>query len=326
MDKALKKDDFENFFEDLLGKYEIVGPIKRNGVVKFERLESIQDLYLKEQTDHSLRKYFLPDGEVLFKFKDNKPIRENIKTKKRIFILRPCDANALENIDKIYLDEYPDENYKKRRENSILFVFKCTEPFKNCFCSCLGTDQTENYDLLFTEAGNKYIIKTKEKKGNDIVENKIFSDVLSEDKRKISCKKSIAFRKLDEFKESPEWEEAANKCLNCNACISVCPTCMCFTIQDEMEPNLKNGVRKRYWDFCHMKDFTKVAGGLVFRDNKINRFRHRIYHKLKYFKEQTGRHLCVGCGRCINVCPSKLDMVKIVNGLGNKKNGKKKRN
>ena len=74
-----------------------------------------------------------------------------------------------------------------------------------------------------------------------------------------------------------------------------------------------------------MKDFTKVAGGLVFRENKVNRFRHRIYHKLKYFKDQTGKHLCVGCGRCINVCPSKLDMVKITNNLGKKKNGKRKK-
>lgn len=326
MDKALKKSDFEAFFNQLQKEYEIIGPVKKGNVVKFDTLDSLDDLYFDEQTQYSLRKYFLPDEETVFEFKNNTPYRPKVDVKKRIIFLRPCDANALENIDKVYLDEYPDENYRKRRENTLLFVFKCTEPYENCFCTCLGTDTTENYDLLFIETRDKYVVKAKGKKGHELTEQDLFTTVLREDKRQLQCNKSIAFRKLEEYKEDPAWEEAANKCLNCNGCITVCPTCMCFSIQDEMNPDCKSGCRKRYWDFCHMKDFTKVAGGLVFRDNKINRFRHRIYHKLKYFKDQTGQHLCVGCGRCINVCPSSLDMVEIVNNLGKKKkNGKAKK-
>ncbi|MFW6014467.1 MAG: 4Fe-4S dicluster domain-containing protein [Candidatus Nanoarchaeia archaeon] len=321
MDKALKKSDFKSFFNDLQKDYELIGPVKKDNVVKFDKLNSADELYFDEQTQYSLRKYFLPDGEKVFEYKNNKPTTPQIDIKKRIIFLRPCDANALENIDKVYLDEFPDINYKKRRENTFLFVFKCTEPYENCFCTCLGTDQTDNFDLLFSETGDKYIVKSKGK-AEKFTEKKIFTPVLREDKRQLNCNKSIALRKLEEHKEDPKWEEAADKCLNCNACITVCPTCMCFSIQDETNPDLKTGKRKRYWDFCHMKDFTKVAGGLVFRENKINRFRHRIYHKLKYFYDRNGRHLCVGCGRCINVCPSKLDMVKIVNSLG--KNGKRK--
>lgn len=317
MNVLVKKQDLAKFFDNLHKKYEIIGPTRKGKVITFDEIDSIEDVCMDEQTDFSFRKLFLPDGETLFDYKDGKPKAPTVEIKKRIVLCRPCDANALLNIDKIYLDEYQDELYKLRRENTLLFVIKCQEPFKNCFCSSLGTADTTNYDLLFIRMGDKFIVRSGSEEGDKLKSQKIFFPIIRDGRVLVDCeRKADNLKKLEIYHEDPEWEKEADKCLNCNACITVCPTCMCFTVRDESNVDMKTGKRTRHWDFCHIKDFTKVAGGFVFRENKVQRFKHRINHKLKFFKERHGRHLCVGCGRCINICPANIDMLKIVDNLG----------
>ncbi|MFO7711330.1 MAG: 4Fe-4S dicluster domain-containing protein [Candidatus Woesearchaeota archaeon] len=316
MNLLAKKNDLNNHFSQLIRKYEVIAPVK-NDTVAFNPISSFEDIYLDEQTTFSFKKYILPNKEKLFSFKNGKPVKEEPEIPERILCMRPCDANALLNIDRIYLDENPDEMYRRRRENTYLFVFKCKQPGKNCFCSSVGTLDPLVYDVLFIDIGNQYILIPGTKKGRELVKNKRFAPIIRDGRIVFECeRKAENLDRLETHMDDPEWEKAAEKCLNCNACISVCPTCMCFDIRDELNVDEKSGDRVRYWDYCHMKDFTKVAGGFVFRENKINRFRHRILHKLKYFKERQGRHLCVGCGRCINVCPAGIDMLKIIDNLG----------
>lgn len=317
MNVLVKRQHLQRFFDTLRKDYAIIGPCHRKKRTTFDYIDRIDELALDEQTDFSLRKFFLPNSETLFTFKNNTPQSESEGPEKRIIILRPCDANALANIDRIYLDEYPDENYRERRRNTLLFVLKCTTPFKNCFCTSLGTHETTNFDLMFTQWGDKFIVRPGSETGRELTEQKCFAPIIRDGRVTLQCERSLPdLSKLQHHKEDPAWEEAANKCINCNSCISVCPTCMCFSVNDEMEPDLQQGRRARYWDYCHMKDFTRVAGGMVFRENKVNRFRHRIYHKLKYYYEQQGRHLCVGCGRCINTCPADIDMLEVIDKLG----------
>jgi ferredoxin len=80
-----------------------------------------------------------------------------------------------------------------------------------------------------------------------------------------------------------------------------------------MEADLKKGKRFKEWDSCQFLNFTMVAGGGVFRKERLARFKHRIYHKLQYFREKFGMDMCTGCGRCIEACPRLIDFTDVIN-------------
>ena len=83
----------------------------------------------------------------------------------------------------------------------------------------------------------------------------------------------------------------------------------------EYNSDLQKGERYREWSSCQLDSFTRVAGDHVFRNKREDRFKHRIYHQLVYFKERYGLNMCVGCGRCIKLCPTTIDFVDIINKM-----------
>ena len=93
---------------------------------------------------------------------------------------------------------------------------------------------------------------------------------------------------------------------------------MCFNVEDDVDL-AGGGTRDAEWDSCQFRDFTKVAGGHVFREGRVDRFKHRIYHKLQYFREEFGILMCTGCGRCIRGCPAKIEWNELVNDLDQKR-------
>lgn len=315
MNTLINKTDVPKFFQNLAERYEIIAPVKQKAVSRFLPIKQFSDIDFSSQTDYSAKKYFLPAQEELFKYKKAKG-EVKIDSSKLIVVMHPCDANAILNHDRIFLDEYPDPYYKQRRESIMLFVFSCTTPYKNCFCSSVNACETVNYDLLFVDIGDKYIVSVGSTKAKELVTNKLFTNIIREGTYAVKCKKKLMnVNLLAPNFNSKVWKTESKKCLFCNACISVCPSCFCFTMRDEPSLDLSSGDRKRFWDYCYMQDHTKVAGGFIFRKERSKRFKHRIYHQLKYFKEKYGKQLCVGCGRCIDACPAKIDMVEIVNSL-----------
>jgi sulfhydrogenase subunit beta (sulfur reductase) len=320
MNKLIQRNQLEDFFKTLNQEYEIIGPIKRDdGVTCFDVIDNFNDLYIKTQTNFSPKKFFLPAKEILFEFNNSKSKDVSLDIKKRIIILRACDANAIDRLERVYNDKYPDKNYVTRRKNTLIFVIKCLTPHENCACTDFGTYDAMNYDLMFVPMGDKYIVNPKTSIGEELTNAKHFAPIIREGYIKINCNKNnIDLKKLDYYYDDPIWEEYADKCINCNACINVCPTCMCFNVADEVNIDIKSGQRVRVWDSCYLRDFTKVAGEHIFREDKVARFKHRIYHKLKYYKEKHGVHMCVGCGRCSSICPADIDMFEIISRLGKK--------
>jgi sulfhydrogenase subunit beta (sulfur reductase) len=315
MNTLIAKRDVSKFFSRLSGEYDIVGPVEKNDVIAFDTIKSFEDVVFDKQSDYSPKKYFLPQQETLFKFEKEK-IKETNKPEKRVILMRPCDANGVLALDKVFLDEHPDTLYKEKRENTLLFVFMCLEPCQNGFCTSLRTNETTNYDLLFVDIGDKYVVSIGNKKSEDLTKNKLFSHIIREGKVTLKCNRNLVnVERLEAHFDNPAWKKATEKCFSCNGCNVVCPTCYCFNVIDVPRLDLNKGKRMRFWSYCHSKDHTRVAGNYVFREDRDKRFKHRIYHKLKYFKEQTGRQLCTGCGRCIDVCPTGIDMVKIINNL-----------
>ena len=115
---------------------------------------------------------------------------------------------------------------------------------------------------------------------------------------------------LKEKFDSPLWEELYKPCLACGTCTFVCPTCQCYDIKDY---DTGHGVQRyRCWDSCMYSDFTMMAHGNN-RTSQMQRFRQRFMHKLVYFPANNdGMYSCVGCGRCVEKCPSALNIVKVI--------------
>ena len=109
---------------------------------------------------------------------------------------------------------------------------------------------------------------------------------------------------------SPVWEELYHPCLACGTCTFVCPTCQCYDIKDY---DTGHGIQRyRCWDSCMYSDFTMMAHGNN-RNSQMQRFRQRFMHKLVYFPaNNNGMYSCVGGGRCVEKCPSSLNIVKVI--------------
>ncbi|MBD3309855.1 hypothetical protein GF351_01405, partial [Candidatus Woesearchaeota archaeon] len=314
MNKSLNKKDLQSFFESLMGEYTLIGPVKKQNHTVFDKIGSFEELEWGIRPDYSFRKFFFPPKETMFEFKGNK-IDANDETEKRIIILRPCDANALALLDRIFLTKSKDPYYKKKRENTLIFVFRCKESGENCFCTSMNTDKTTNFDLQFTDIGERYLVEVKPG-SSEIAQSKLFEPIMREGESKLKCKRNMVVPHdfVSNFNH-PAWKKNADDCLFCCACLTVCPTCHCYDVDDEVNIDLKSGKRVRDWHFCYLKDFTRVAGDHVFRDEPEKRYRNRFYCKLKYLRDKYGKQGCVGCGRCIDICPAELDFIENVNDL-----------
>lgn len=116
----------------------------------------------------------------------------------------------------------------------------------------------------------------------------VFSGGVKVRQNKTSVKKTLDTKKikawLDENFENDFWENISMKCLACGACAFSCPACHCFDIVDEA--SFGEGTRRKNWDTCSFKNFTLHASGHNPRPAQKMRFRNRIMHKFKYYKDK----------------------------------------
>ncbi|MBD3202797.1 hypothetical protein GF327_00750 [Candidatus Woesearchaeota archaeon] len=322
MKYTVSKNEVKNFLDKLSASGNLIAPVRENSLVKFKKIANPDEIefdYINSK--YSIKKYFLLDKEVLFEY-DKDSIKENIEEKQRIFFgIRPCDVHSLLVMDKLLLEEgMEDIYYKNKRKNSLIFALKCSKSGENCFCRSLGTDDLkEGYDLLFYDEGNYYIVKTGSEKGDNFI-SKLEEKQETEDEPSdpLENQKKLSQDQIEKLRESFNsdiWKKESAICFSCAGCTTTCPTCGCFDVKDDPDLDFESGKRIRLDASCQLKNYTGVAGGHVFRDERSKRFKHRIYHKFKYFVDQYGSEMCIGCGRCITNCPANIDMVKILNKL-----------
>ncbi|MBC8495300.1 4Fe-4S dicluster domain-containing protein [archaeon] len=312
MGRVLKKEDYNKFLQHLKDEGELIAPVTTK-MVRFETVKNIRDIDLNSGNPFfPIKKYFLPNKEALLKIRsgETKSV-DKVEKKKLIFGARLCDINGIAILDELFLNhEYADEAYKKRRDSIIIIGINChTPPSKYCFCESMDLKK-EGYDLLLHKREHNYFIDVLTDNGAKLVRHLPEAEV---DIPLPKTKKHLDRKDLKPFFADNFWEKDSEQCVSCQRCTILCPTCFCFDLQDEINPRTKNGDRVRTIDSCHSKDFTQVAGGHVFRDTRLKRYRHRVLHKTQFFQDKFKRSMCTGCGRCIEYCHSKIDFVKTIN-------------
>ena len=272
---------------------------------------------------------FLPEEEPLLAFvQDGKNVtfQEVIREAKGvIFGIPPCEAKAISLLDLNFLQgEGEDIYYKKRRENVLLFGLACLAPDSRCFCTTFGYGPfTESFtDIFGVVVDDVLLFEGITEKGKDLVKNLNVEDAKGEELKKLEAmKKEITERvkkldiqgiqeKLARMMDSEIWDRISSSCLGCGACTYYCPTCYCFDIQDVERPNW--GYRLRTWDSCMFTLYTLEGSGHNPRPELKYRWRNRLMHKFNYYPVLYQEFGCVGCGRCIEVCPVNIDIREIL--------------
>ena len=332
--KKIAISSLPKLYEAISQKQSLILPVKTAGKTNFGLWSEGCDVDLQTlKTVKSAKDAFFPQSETLYTCKtENKNITitpEALQSESFVvFGIKACDVRGIAVLDKVFLAEPVDSFYAARRCHGTIVALACGQPEESCFCKVFGIDCAEpegdvvtwlTEDALYwkpvTEKGEKLTAQVA-----DLLEDsdETAVNVQKEEIAKIVEKLPYANLSLEGWNgdalnekfNSPIWETLYKPCLACGTCTFVCPTCQCYDIKDY---NTGNGVQRyRCWDSCMYSDFTMMAHGNN-RTSQLQRFRQRFMHKLVYFPANNdGMYSCVGCGRCVDKCPSHLNIVKVI--------------
>lgn len=337
----VKRSSETALFNKIAEKFPLYLPLKKAGEVNYGVYEEGAEVSLDTlKTVKSAKDFFFPQSETMMKFKtEGKNIEiDDVRGEVAPFVLfgvRACDYRSFAILDKVFLGDPVDTFYKARREAGIIVTMSCSRPEESCFCTVFGIDPTEPAGDVACHVAGDYLYFTFNTEKGKTLEGIVKSlgeeaddkEVKTQQKNTREIMKKLPFVNLDlsrfkhenlnELFDAPDWKDLSEACLGCGTCTFVCPTCQCFDIRDF---KTNNGVmRFRCWDSCMYKDFTQMAAANS-RTTQLQRYRQRFMHKLVYFPSQyDGTYSCVGCGRCVNKCPQKLNIVKVIKRLGEQK-------
>lgn len=328
--------------ERLHASCRLIGPVKDGDFYRFKALEKGErpDFTLLN-TRLSAKSIVYPQSEVMLEYsldasKEDCHVMKAVATDDSpqvVVGIRPCDAKAFLLVQRNFeTPEYKDPYWVRRYAATALVGLACNTPCNTCFCMDAGSGpfHEAGLDILLVDAGDYYWAKAYTARGEAILEDSGWQEEVEPadadmeiEKLKQAAESKITTRlNTDKLKDkrvtdlfvAPFWEDFAFACINCGTCTYVCPTCWCFDIQDEARGT--EGVRMRNWDSCMYPLFTLHGSGHNPRDNKTKRLRQRFMHKLKYYVDKYNNGIqCVGCGRCINLCPVNIDIRKICEAM-----------
>ena len=173
--RIIDADDLPSLIRAFMDSYELVAPVAHGQGYIFDVIEDPNDVVLDYPTTMaSPKKYFLPSEETLFKFDvaENDVVDFELDVKPRVlFGVHPCDLNAIERLDAVFLDSrYCDPYYRARREATLIVGVGCM-PTASCFCHRVDADEApRGYDLFLQDLGDRYWVSISSVAAAEILE------------------------------------------------------------------------------------------------------------------------------------------------------------
>ena len=354
----LKEEFLSNFLDTLNKEYQVYVPYKVKGnTVKcdFDFQLPTDDYLFKTYSPNDKEKfifntyrtveplrtfysYFKERVASYFISEQNKAIPQK---KIAIFGVKNCDLYSLKIQDFVFLEGVTkDPLYEKRRKESLIISGDCPAFKEACFCLALHINPyvTDGFDLNFSPLNDGFLVDVGSSKGEDVIKisNNYFSLATPLQLSARAQKRNAVVEKLNHHLKphkipsedllqeivtkgysSAVWSDEALTCVECGGCNLMCDTCHCFLLSDERFGDINEKIR--VWDACLYQNFAKVAGGANPNKYRYQRLRYRYFKKFDFFPDNLGMVACCGCGRCIDVCPGKIDIRRILKRLNDEK-------
>lgn len=323
----LKVEDFNEFLAEVSKDYKVYAPKVLEGkgtfsdtdVVRYAEIKDVEEIEFKSKSAFSYKEVLLPITQTLFYFTEDQWTEPKVEEKGVLIFLRSCDMHSLRRIDDIYLrNGFEDPYYKALREKAKFILIGCEKSFESCFCVSMGTNKTEDHDAYIKVVDDMVYFDVQDEALEGYLgelsreEIEVTVDFVSENETKVNIPENLELKVMN----SSMWKEYSARCIACGRCNFVCPTCTCFTMQDIFyKDNEKAGERRRVWASCQVDGYTNMAGGHSFRLDKGQRMRFKVLHKVYDYKKRWGYNMCVGCGRCDDICPEYISFSNCVNKL-----------
>lgn len=327
MGYILDEKEINRVLKTLQGEYMIYAPTcyKDGGrfsdtdCTRYGQIKSIGEIEFEKKSEFSFKEILIPVSQTLFFFTEDSVKEAETEKKGAIVFLRSCDLHAVKRLDDMYCNNGSEDYYYKQIREKVHFVLMgCSSAFDSCFCVDMGTNISDNYDLSIQKMHNQYHMDCKWSLMDEVLKKnakekaEVIPAHVTETKTHVNIPENLNRRIVS----STMWREYDNRCINCGRCNFVCPTCTCFTMQDIFyTDNGKVGERRRIWASCMVDGYTDVAGGGSYRQKNGDRMRFKVLHKILDYKERNGYHMCVGCGRCDDICPEYISFSNCINKL-----------
>lgn len=327
MGYCFDKEGFNQVLQELAKEYVVYAPKRfKNGGsfsdtdrIRYGEIQTVEEIVFDRKSDYSFKEILLPLSQTLFFFTEDTVKEANPPKKGAVIFLRSCDLHAVKRLDAVYLENGGEDYYYKRLRDKVKFVLMgCRHSFENCFCVDMETNRTDAYDAyLEIKSGKIYVDNHNEAweaafAAQSTETSEVIPAYVTKNENRVHIPDGITL----DVMHSKMWDEYDSRCINCGRCNFVCPTCTCFTMQDIFyTDNGKVGERRRVWASCMVDGFTEVAGGGCYRKNNGQRMRFKVLHKVYDYKKRNGYHMCVGCGRCDDICPEYISFANSINKL-----------
>lgn len=336
---------FNIFFQELSSSYKVFSPY-----IKDATGHKADYLYKNIQADEPfvfnsyrliepLKSFFTPVLEKLSEY-FSPDLNLAQVDKAVIFGIKNCDIVGHKIQDFVFLEgPEVDTGYRIKRENTILISGDCTD-FKEV-CHCLAWDiqphPSEGFDINLSPLSDGYIVEPGSEKGESLIQEykkyflpiretqlaarRVKRDSMVERLKKHLLPQGLVSRNsvqklVRDGYNLDTWRQFMSTCVECGGCNFICDTCHCFLLADKKEE--KKNARLRLWDACLYANYARVAGGANPLKTRTQRLRFRYTKKFDFFIDNLGMPACCGCGRCIEVCPGKIDIREVLKDLAKK--------
>ncbi len=322
--------------------YTVIAPVRSGRTCRLAPISEPEEVETGcLRVTNSPKDFLLPNGEILYRYQSTAVITSYglkirfptvedpspaalapecalPKEKLAFFGLRACLTCSLKYLDGVMLSDPPDPYYRARREGAFIAVLECEEGDEYCFCGAVGSDRVpDGYaDLIIRGDGGGFQVRAMTARGERLLSDGGIPEARNLPDRAPKMKYEYALDVRADI-DSMDVSGHVETCTLCGGCTVTCPTCYCFDIVDKFTLlNPSDVERRRVCMSCQRKYYSMIAGGTTFVRTKEERFKWRLRHKFPQQGAGTGpgspagRTLtvgCVGCGKCIATCPSRID-------------------